>query len=239
MFEGFVGIRLWDGQIVEDILFSILAGLLLLFAFSARLHTKSFLKMFRCIGFLGREGFTTEMSVYYNKYFNSFMTFQALLLASLWVFLEAHQRGYTHELTHGKIGLLILATFLLIGAYYLCRRIVYHVLIYIFADAAYEAQWRLNYNSIIGVWGISLYIPVAWQGFVGSFYYLSTGLFLILYILSHFAIIYKSVRLFHTKKFDLFYLSLYLCAHEILPLFIMYKGFIYLYNFIEKSALWH
>ena len=215
MFEGFVGIRLWDGQIVEDVLFSILAGLLLLFAFSARLHTKSFLKMFRCIGFLGREGFTTEMSVYYNKYFNSFMTFQALLLASLWVFLEAHQRGYTHELTHGKIGLLILATFLLIGAYYLCRRIVYHVLI------------------------ISLYIPVAWQGFVGSFYYLSTGLFLILYILSHFAIIYKSVRLFHTKKFDLFYLSLYLCAHEILPLFIMYKGFIYLYNFIEKSALWH
>ena len=130
MFEGYVGIRLWDGQIVEDVLFSILVGLLLLFAFSARLHAKSFLKMFRCISFLGREGYTTEMSVYYNKYFSSFMTFQALLLASLWVFLEAHQRGYTHELTHGKIGLLILATFLLIGAYYLCRRIVYHVLIY-------------------------------------------------------------------------------------------------------------
>ena len=123
--------------------------------------------------------------------------------------------------------------------YYLLRRLVYHMLIFTFADAEFNKQWKLYYNSIIGVWGVTLYIPVVGQTFVGNCYYFAVYLFVFLYILCRFAIIYKSIRLFYTKKFDLFYLSLYLCAHEILPVFIMYKGFIYLCNFIEKSALWH
>ena len=113
------------------------------------------------------------------------------------------------------------------------------MLIFTFADAEFNKQWKLYYNSIIGVWGVTLYIPVVGQTFVGNCYYFAVYLFVFLYILCRFAIIYKSIRLFYTKKFDLFYLSLYLCAHEILPVFIMYKGFIYLCNFIEKSALWH
>ncbi|MDD2436804.1 MAG: DUF4271 domain-containing protein, partial [Massilibacteroides sp.] len=45
LFEGYVGIRLWDGQVLNDLLFSLLIGLLFLFALAFRLHYRSFLKM--------------------------------------------------------------------------------------------------------------------------------------------------------------------------------------------------
>lgn len=239
MFEGYIGIRLSSGQLVEDVLFTVLCILFFLFALYARLHVKSFLKMFRCVGTLGKTGANTEMSTYYNKAFNGFMTFQALLLCGIALFLGANHEGLLHNLNETKLAISIISSFLLIFIYYLLRRMVYSLLIFTFADEAYYKQWELNYNAIIGIWGITLYLPVIGQTFVGNCYHLVVYLFVFLYILCRFAIIYKSLRLFYTKKFDLFYLSLYLCAHEILPVFIMYKGFIYLYNFIEKSALWH
>ena len=239
MFEGYVGIRLWSGQLIEDTLFTILGILLLFFAINVRLHTKSFLKMLRCIATLGKAGANTDMSVYYNKHFNGFMTFQALLLSGISAFLSAYHSGLLYNLDEKKLAVSITGSFLLVLVYYLLRRAIYYLLIYTFADEEYHRQWKLNYNSAIGIWGISLYIPVIWQVFVGNSYHFLVALFVFLYISCRFVIIYKSLRLFYTKKFDLFYLSLYLCAHEILPVLILYKGFIYLYNFIEKSALWH
>lgn len=51
MFEGYVGIRLWSGQLMEDVWFSILFVLFFLFAIHARIHVKSFIKIFRNLGF--------------------------------------------------------------------------------------------------------------------------------------------------------------------------------------------
>ena len=239
MFEGYIGIRLWSGQLIEDALFTVLFVLFLFFAINARLHVKTFLKMFRCVGMLGKTATNTEMSTYYNKGFSGFMTFQTLLLCGIALFLYAYHEGLLYNLSEKKLVVSVLSFSLLMLVYYLLRRLVYHMLIFTFADAEFNKQWKLYYNSIIGVWGVTLYIPVIGQTFVGNCYYFAVYLFVFLYILCRFAIIYKSIRLFYTKKFDLFYLSLYLCAHEILPVFIMYKGFIYLCNFIEKSALWH
>lgn len=239
MFEGYIGIRLWNGQLIEDTLFSILCVLFFLFAVNARLHTKSFLKMFRCIRALGRAGANSDISVYYNIYFSGFMTFQTLLLCGISVFLAAIHSGLLQNLTQEKILVSIASSFLLMLFYYICRRVGYHLLIYTFANEEYHKRWKLNYNSIIGFWGMLLYIPVIWQAFIGNYYYFMVSLFVFLYILCRFAIICKSIRLFYTKKIGLFYLSLYLCAHEILPVLLLYKGFVYLYNFIEKSALWH
>lgn len=238
MFEGYVGIRLWEGQLFGDVIFSIELIMLLLFAISSRVQVKSFINMFRVCA-SNRSKMNPDISVYYSKVLNSVLTVQAIILFSLALVQYEYANGYTYVVKEGKLEAYILLTFFSVFVYYFLRRFSYKILIFIFASPEYYRQWKLNYNSIIGVWGILMYVPVVAQSVSRGLSRVCVTLFILLYILSRFAIIYKSIRLFSIKKFDLFYLSLYLCAHEILPLWIMYKGLIYLYNFIEKSAIWH
>ena len=44
-FEGYVGIRLWDGQLVDDVVFSLLFVLFMCFALVFRTNYRLFLKM--------------------------------------------------------------------------------------------------------------------------------------------------------------------------------------------------
>lgn len=46
-FEGYVGIRLWDGQLVDDVVFSLLFVLFMCFALVFRTNYRLFLKMMR------------------------------------------------------------------------------------------------------------------------------------------------------------------------------------------------
>lgn len=240
MFEGYVGIRLWSGQLMEDVWFSILFVLFFLFAIHARIHVKSFIKIFRNLGF-SASGISNNsvQSIYYSKSLYFYLTFQALALSSLAITQEAYYLGFLNSIDKEKLLLALVFTFLSVLFFYLTRRIIYYLLIYIFCNQGLYRQWSISYNSLVSTWGISLYIPVIGMSFLENYHIAAAGLFIIFYILFRFAIIYKSIRLFYIKKFDLFYLSLYLCAHEILPLLIAYKGFVFLYNFIEKSALWH
>lgn len=47
MFEGYVGIRLWDGQLVDDVIFSLLLSLLIAFAIIFRSNFQHFVKMLK------------------------------------------------------------------------------------------------------------------------------------------------------------------------------------------------
>lgn len=240
MFEGYVGIRLWSGQLMEDVWFSILFVLFFLFAVHARIHVKSFIKIFRNLGFnTSSKGGNSDLSTYYSKSLHIYLIFQALTLTSVVITQEAYHLGFLSSIDKEKLSFALVLTFLSVLLFYLIRRIIYYILIYTFSRPGVYRQWVILYNSLISVWGISLYIPVICMSFLGNYHIWAVCLFILFYILFRFAIIYKSIRLFYIKKFDLFYLSLYLCAHEILPLLIAYKGFVFLYNFIEKSALWH
>lgn len=240
MFEGYVGIRLWSGQLMEDVWFSILFVLFFLFAIQARIHVKSFIKIFRNLGFsTSSKSGNTDLSIYYSKSLHIFLIVQALILTTVAITQEAYHLGFLNSIDKNKLLFALSLTFLSVVLFYLIRRIIYYLLIYTFGRPETYRQWVILYNSIISVWGIALYIPVVGMSFLGNYHIWAVCLFILFYILFRFAIIYKSIRLFYIKKFDLFYLSLYLCAHEILPLLISYKGFVFLYNFIEKSALWH
>lgn len=89
------------------------------------------------------------------------------------------------------------------------------------------------------IWGILLYIPVLLMVFIDINVTIPIFLFSIFYVLYRFAIIYKTIRIFHKKNGGFLYISLYLCGQEILPLVFLYEGMVYLYNFIETSTLWH
>ena len=83
-FEGYEGVRLWEEQLADDVIFSLLLCLFVLFAIVFRTHIQSFMKMTKDAflvkerqtlfdGFVGRNNFI----------FRNFMTVQAIALATI------------------------------------------------------------------------------------------------------------------------------------------------------------
>lgn len=239
LFEGYVGIRLGDGQVVDDVLFSLLLALFICFALVFRSNYQLFIKMLRDVVFLKERQNLSRKDAGNEWFFRNFMTFQALFLCSIGLFAIGRAYGYVDYLKENTLFLSILLLFVLLWLFYYAKQCVYFLFGSVFAERAKYRFWKTNYNAIIGAWGVLLYLPVLWLVFVGASLTVPVGLFAIFYILCRFAIIYKTIRIFHKKNREILYISLYLCGQEILPLVFLYKGIVYLYNFIEASTLWH
>ncbi len=241
MFEGYVGIRLWDGQLVEDVIFSLLLVLIMMFAFVFRANQRLFIKMLKdTVAVKERQSLFEETVSGNNEfYFRAFMIFQMLFLCSIIFFSLGRIQGYITNLDEKVVLIANTAIFIVIFLFYQFKRLVYYLLGNIFVDRNQYKLWKTNYNAVMGVWGIILYIPALWFVFVNGYITIPAILFFILYFLCRFVIIYKSIRIFHSKSVGFLYLSLYLCGQEILPLVLLYKGIVYLYNFIETSTIWH
>lgn len=238
-FEGYVGIRLWDGQVVDDVIFSLILLLFIVFALVFRTHYRLFLKMIRDVVFIKERPNLFEKVVGSEWFFRNFMTFQALFLCSIGVFAIARAYGYVPHLKENTVFLSIGLLFGVLMLFYWIKQGLYFMLGCIFTDPSKSKFWKTCYNAVIGAWGVLLYLPVLWLVFVGSHITGAFIVFVIFYILCRFVIIYKTIRIFHTKSTGILYISLYLCGQEILPLVFLYKGIVYLYNFIEASTLWH
>lgn len=238
-FEGYVGIRLWDGQLVDDVIFSLVLVLFITFALVFRTHYRLFLKMVRDVVFIKERQNLFEKVVGSEWFFRNFMTFQALFLCSIGLFAMARAYGYLNHLKGGIVFLAIGLVFVALEIFYWMKQGFYFLFGRVFAEPAKYKFWKTSYNAIIGSWGVLLYLPILWFVFVGTYIHGAILLFIFFYILCRFVIIYKTIRIFHTKHTGILYISLYLCGQEILPLVFLYKGIVYLYNFIEASTLWH
>ena len=84
IFEGYVGIRLWDGQLVDDVIFSLLLFLFVAFSFVFRTNFQLFVKMLKD-AFLVKERQNLFDDVIGKSifFFRNFMTFQVLFLSSI------------------------------------------------------------------------------------------------------------------------------------------------------------
>ncbi len=239
LFEGYVGIRLGDGQVVDDVLFSLLLVLFICFALVFRSNYPLFMKMLRDVVFLKERQNLSRKNAGNEWFFRHFMTFQALFLCSIGLFAIGRAYGYVDSLKENTLFLSIFFLFLLLWVFYYAKQGLYFLFGSVFAERAKYRFWKTSYNAIIGAWGVLLYLPVLWLVFVGASLTVPVVLFGIFYILCRFVIIYKTIRIFHKKNREILYISLYLCGQEILPLVFLYKGIVYLYNFIEASTLWH
>lgn len=232
MFEGYVGIHLWSEQQIDDLLFGILLTSFMLFALFFRSNPALFFRLLKDAWAVKRRSSLFESPTRENPFFQTFLLLQPILLGSVILFTLLQRWGYSHagqihEVTV-ELGLLCFA----LSLFFCIQQIIYTTLGNLFADPERYHWWKTGYYAILSLWGVSLYLPAIWLVFVGTSYQIPFLLFVTLYILCRFAIIYKIIRIFYTRNKGLFYISLYLCAQEILPLFFLYKGIIYLYNFI-------
>ncbi|MDR1880328.1 MAG: DUF4271 domain-containing protein [Tannerellaceae bacterium] len=239
IFEGYVGIRLWDEQLVNDIIFSLLLAQLIAFSLVFRSNLHLFVKMVKDV-FYFRERNSLFENVTGNDFFHAaFMTFQTMSLCSIAAFIAGKNLGYINypDLSANLFSIALI--FFVLLSFYLFKQSIYHALGSVFIKPEKYALWKTNYNAITGLWGILLYIPVLWLVFVGTQIMIPVALFVFFYVSCRFVILYKTIRIFRFGKTGFLYIILYLCAQEILPLVFLYKGTVYLYNFIDGNTIWH
>ena len=239
MFEGFVGIRLWDGQWINDVIFGMVFMLFVCFAIVFHANYRLFLKMLNDMIHLKERQHTFCVTGGRERFFRNFMTVQALLLCGICLFAIARMKGYVDLLSETRQLEVLAAIIGLLFLFYWGKRCCYWILGLVFTNPEQYRFWRMGYNAAIGMWGALLYVPTLWLLFVESYLHIPIYLFVLLYVLGRFVIINKLIRIFYRQNGSVLYLSLYLCGQEILPLFFIYKVVVYLYNYFGSSTLWH
>lgn len=238
--DGYTGIRLSDGQLVNDVIFALILALFVFFSLVYRNNFRLFLKMLQDVQSVKERHSLFLLTSSNESFFRNFMTFQALLLAGMALFLIGRREGIGRPvMSEGQLLFALAGLFVVIVLYYQLKQWMYFSVGLVFTNRQKYKLWKSGYNAVIGAWGILLYLPVLWLSYVSRYHEVAIWLFIILFILARLLIIYKLIRIFYRKSESLFYLILYLCAQEILPLVFLYEGLVYLYNFIETSTLWH
>ena len=161
-FEGYVGIRLWDGQWADDVIVGLLLVLFIAFALVFRTNYRLFQKMLRDVVYVKERQSLFEKPGGNELVFRNFMIFQALFLCGICLFSIARSHGLMEHLEKEEAfvwmgwGMGILAFF------YGCKRCLYFLFALVFTSLAKYKFWKTNYNAIIEAWGAILYIPALW-----------------------------------------------------------------------------
>lgn len=239
LFEGYVGIRLGDGQLISDVVFSLMFFLLLLFALVFRANRLYFSKIVEdLVKYKERPSFFDD-SIENDFFPRMFLVFQTLFLCSIIFFFYLYSIGKAAIPGLRALYLLLSLILCVLFIFYQFKQMMNYLLGLVFANPEKYRLWKMYYNAIISFWGILLYLPALWIVFYGELIIVPIVMFVFFYIMSRILLIYKTLRIFHIKNTGLLYLCLYLCAQEILPIVFLYEGLIYLYNIIETSTLWH
>jgi len=217
---------------LNDLIFSLLLGLLIVFAWVFRANYHLFTKMLRDVFYIRDRLSLFEYMGGNETVFRSFMIFQSLFLCSVAFFITSRSYGYIEDYPDissnlSAIGLIFIAFWL----FYLFKLFMYRLLGAIFLDAEPYRMWKIGYTASAGTWGVMLYIPVLWLAFIGTHPRIPIFTFITLYLLWRLIIIYKTIRIFNIKGIEFLYIILYLCGQEFLPLIFLYEGIKYLYNF--------
>ena len=237
-FEGYTGIHLQNISFSNDIMLVIVLIFLAVCAFIFQLNFPLFSKMIsNTVAGDQRQSIfeTTEKNSFL---FTAFMTFQTLLLCSIYFFSAAARykiiRNTDIRTTLLSIGVLLVLFFI----YYLFKRVLYAIFGIIFFEKSTNKMLFANYQALLSAWGILLYFPVLWILIFDAFLFITVIALIFSYILFKIIFVLRFIYVFYKKYTGFLFLSLYLCAQEIAPLVFLYEGLVYTYNIIERNNAW-
>ena len=172
-----------------------------------------------------------------NETLNKFiLSLQTILLLSIIFYCHAvhdHSLLIT-SLTQmflfiGKISLLLIA-------FFIYKFLTYSITGAIFFKKETVAQWNEDFFSLISLNGLFLFFPTLVLFYSEPAYTFCIYFMVIYLIFNLFLVFYKLYTLFFEGKQHLLYFILYLCTQEIIPIYLMYCGFVYL--IAQKGTLW-
>ena len=237
-FEEYTGIDTQTISFSNDVMLVIVLILLAVFAWIFLMNFSLFRTMINNINAGEQRQSIFEITEQNFLLYNSFMTFQTILLFSIYTFTSAVKFNYIlnadiKTMLH-SIGLLLVLLFV----YYLFKRFLYALSGMVFLEKSTNKMLITNFQALLNTWGIALYFPVLWILLFDATPFVSFIILIISYILFKIVLAFRFIDIFLKKNTGFLFLSSYLCAQEIAPLVFLYQGLTYIYNIIERSNAW-
>ena len=162
-----------------------------------------------------------------DSYFLTLLTLQTCLLVSI-LLLKFQSDGFvistTERLTASASSILLACYSLMTVLYCIAKRYIYRFINWIFFDKAKNNLWTDAYFFILSIFGMLL-LPVTLLAVYGNLpFHLSIIIPVFLFFLMNLIFIYKCFSIFFSQLHGSFYLFLYFCTLEILPLLVVWKG---------------
>lgn len=224
-----------NGAVSNDVLLVIVLVLLSVFALIFRLNLPFFGKLIKDLGDKEQKDSIFDVVEKKNFFFDAFMNIQPWALLSIFMFSIA-VRYKVFENPGAKTTLLgVLALFGVFLLFYLFKRLIYNMILYLFVDDDNRIFLIKNYKSLFYVWGIFLYIPILWILLIDDYILYACIVLIISYIIIRSILMYRFIFTFLRKNIWFLLINLYLCAQEIVPLVLFYEGMIYMYKIIENN----
>ena len=212
--------------------------LLSVFAWIFRSNTPLFGKMISNINADEQRHSIFETTEKDSFFFNAFMTFQTLLLFSIFIIsaaVKSQEILYPDTITALlSLGLLFAFCFL----FYLFKRGLYAIFGSVFIEQSTNKMMFTNYQALFCTWGVVLYLPVLWVLLFDTYLFLSVIFIIVSFLAFKTILSLRFFYIFYNKNTGFLFFCLYLCAQEIAPLAFFYKGMVYTYHIIETNYTW-
>ena len=235
MIDGVSGIPLLFTSTIQNVLFLIFAcSFLLLSIFTKRggISFLSNLKGLVSFSSKNRSAFKEQITIS-SIWINIYLVFQTVAVSSVVGTVILWQNSDTVALPTDNIFLLLCYIFAGILAFVLIKYIIYVLVDYTFPDWRLQ-EWISQYFTVIGLLGVIMYIPALFVTFTPEYFSVTIWLLLGAFV-AMMLIYYRNLLIIFVKnKIGLLNYFLYLCAIEIVPLFLIYKGGIILANIVGK-----
>jgi hypothetical protein len=175
-------------------------------------------------------------TVAYESLHKLLLSFQTILLFSIILYCLAIHEQYLLITSFAQMFLFIGKNALILSLFFLYKFLTYSLAGIVFFKKETVRQWNDDFFSLISLNGIFLYFPVLILFYVESAYSFCIHLIGFYLVFIVFFIFYKLYTLFFHHKRLFLYFILYLCTQEIIPLYLVYRGLVYL--MAQKDTLW-
>lgn len=230
LLEGFSGAMLPFSQTVQSIFFLFFAFCFVIVAFWFNREGPTLAANFRNIfsgGMRKRTIFKEEITAT-GIWSEFFLIFQTILILTVVVFTFFWDKGIS-GLSVKNMVLVFLTVFLGILLFLSVKYMVYKLIGYIFTEWGL-GEWTEKYFRVVELMGTLIFIPAMFFVFVPEYAKIALFLLIIIFFIIMMVVFWNLLNVFAKNKVGLLNYFLYLCAIEIVPFFLVYKGVVFLVN---------
>ncbi len=228
--EGFSGVLLPFSQTVQSVFFLFFAFCFVIVAFWFNREGPTLAANYRNIfsGGVRRRTIFKEEITTTGIWSEFFLIFQTILILTVVFFTFFWDKGIS-GLSVKNMVLVFLAVFLGILLFLSIKYLVYKLIGYIFIEWGIS-EWTEKYFRVVELMGVLIFIPAMFFVFVPGYAKIALFLLIIIFFIIMMVVFWNLLNVFAKNKVGLLNYFLYLCAIEIVPFFLLYKGVVSLVN---------
>ena len=228
--EGFSGVLLPFSQTVQSVFFLFFAFCFVIVAFWFNREGPTLAANYRNIfsGGVRRRTIFKEEITTAGIWSEVFLIFQTILILTIVFFTFFWDKGISDLSVKNKV-LVFLAAFLGILLFLSIKYLVYKLIGYVFTEWG-MGEWTEKYFRVVELMGVFVFIPAMFFVFVPEYAKIALFLLIIIFFIIMMVVFWNLLNVFAKNKVGLLNYFLYLCAIEIVPFFLVYKGVVSLVN---------